>query len=58
MIKFDFMGFDGLMVMSSNGNIFRVTGPLCGESSGHWWIPLIKLSDAERLCYFLYVPGQ
>ena len=24
---------------SSNGNIFRVTGPLCGEFTGHRWIP-------------------
>ena len=24
---------------SSNGNIFRVTGPLCGEFAGHRWIP-------------------
>ena len=23
----------------SNGNIFRVTGPLCGEFTGHRWIP-------------------
>ena len=23
---------------SSNGNIFRVTGPLCGEFTGHRWI--------------------
>ena len=22
-----------------NGNIFRVTGPLCGEFTGPWWIP-------------------
>ena len=28
------------MMMSSNGNIFHVTGPLWGESTGHWWIPL------------------
>ena len=27
------------MMTSSNGNIFRVTGPLCGEFTGHWWIP-------------------
>ena len=27
------------MMMSSDGNIFRVTGLLCGEFSGHWWIP-------------------
>ena len=25
---------------SSNGNIFRVTGPLWGEFTGHQWIPL------------------
>ena len=28
------------MMMSSNGNIFCVTGPLCGEFTGHQWIPL------------------
>ena len=27
------------MVKSSNGNIFRVTGPLWRESTGHRWIP-------------------
>ena len=27
------------MMMSSNGNIFHVTGPLCGEFTGDWWIP-------------------
>ena len=32
---------------SSNENIFRVTGPLWGESTGHRWIPLPKASDAE-----------
>ena len=26
------------MVTSSNGNIFRVTGLLCGEFTGHRWI--------------------
>ena len=31
---------------TSNGNIFRVTGPLWGESTGHRWIPLTKASDA------------
>ena len=30
------------MMLSSNGNIFRVTGPLLGEFSGHRWIPLKK----------------
>ena len=33
------------MMTSSNGNIFRVTGPLCGELTGHQWIPLTKASD-------------
>ena len=27
------------MMTSSNGNIFRVIGHLCGESTGHRWIP-------------------
>ena len=30
---------------SSNRNIFSVTGPLWGESTGHLWIPLTKASD-------------
>ena len=30
------------MVTSSNGNIFRATGPLCGEFTGHRWIPHTK----------------
>ena len=40
------------MMASSNGNIFRVTGPLCGEFTGHRWIPLTKASDAELWCFF------
>ena len=39
------------MVTSSNGNIFRVTGPLWGESAGHRWIPFTKASDAELWCF-------
>ena len=27
------------MMTSSNGNIFRVAGTLCGEFTGHRWIP-------------------
>ena len=30
------------MMTSSNGNSFRVTVPLCGEFTGHWWIPHIQ----------------
>ena len=44
------------MKTSSNGNIFRVTGPLCGEFAGHRWIPLTKASDAELWCFFLSAP--
>ena len=33
-------------------SIFRVTGPLWGESTGHRWIPLTKASGAE-LYFFL-----
>ena len=39
---------------SSNGNIFHITGPLWGEATGHWWIPLTKASDAE-LWYFFFI---
>ena len=28
-----------VMMTSSNGKFFRVTGPLCGEFTGHRWIP-------------------
>ena len=31
--------FEISMMASSNGNIFRVSGPLCGEFTGHGWIP-------------------
>ena len=34
---------------SSNRNIFRVTGLLCGEFIGQRWIPLTKASDAELI---------
>ena len=37
----------------SNGNIFWVTGPLWGYSTGYRCIPLTKASDAE-LWYFLW----
>ena len=43
---------------SSNGNIFRVTGPLCGEFTGHRWIILTKASDAELWCFLSAVPEQ
>ena len=40
----------------SNGNIFRVTGPLCGEFTGDRWIPRTKASDAELWCFLWSAP--
>ena len=39
------------MMTSSNRNIFRVTGHLCGEFTGPRWIPRTKASDAELWCF-------
>ena len=35
------------MMTSSNGNIFLLTGHLCGEVTGHRWILHTKANDAE-----------
>ena len=40
-----------LVLTSSNGNIFRVTGPLCGEFTGLRWIPRTKASNGELWCF-------
>ena len=45
-----------VMMTSLNGNIFRVTGPLCGEFTGHRWIPRTKASDAELWCFLWFAP--
>ena len=37
---------------SSNENIFRVTGPLCGEFTGHRWIPLTKAMTRNFHVFF------
>ena len=41
-----------ITMTSSNENIFCVTGHLCGEFTGHRWIPRTKASDAELWCFF------
>ena len=46
------------IITSWNGNIFRVNSPLCGELTGHGWIPLTKTSDAELWCFLWYAPEQ
>ena len=42
---------------SLNENMFRVTGPLWGESTDHRWIPLTKASDTG-FGVFLAAPEQ
>ena len=39
------------MMTSSIGNIFCITDPLLGVSTGDRWIPLKKASDAELWCF-------
>ena len=39
------------MITSSKGDIFRVTGHLCREFTGHRWIPRTEASDAELWCF-------
>ena len=46
------------MMTPSNGNIYRVTGPLWGESIGNRWIPLTKASDEEPWYFLWSVPEQ
>ena len=46
------------MMTSSNANIFRVTGHLCREFTGHWWIPRTKASDAELWCFLWSTPDK
>ena len=40
-----------VMMTSSNGNIFRITGPLCREFTSHRRIPRTKASDVELWCF-------
>ena len=46
------------MMTSANGNIFRVTGPLWKETTGHRWITIKKASDAELWCFLWCAPEQ
>ena len=46
------------MTKSSNGNIFRLTGPLCRKINGHRWIPLTRASDAYLWYFLWYAPEQ
>ena len=46
-----------IVIASTNGNIFRVIGPLWGESTGHRWIHLTKATDAERWWFLWWWAG-
>ena len=54
MIFFRFLS----MMTLSDGNIFHVTGPMCGEFTGQRWIPRTKVSDAELSRFLWYAPEQ
>ena len=54
--KYDITFRGTTSMMSSNGNIFHVTGPLWEESTGDRWFPLTKASDVELWC-FLWING-
>ena len=45
-----------VMMTSSNGNIFHVTGQLFGEFTGDQWIPRTKAIDAEIWCFLWVAP--
>ena len=45
-----------VMMTSSNGNIFRVTGHLCGKFTGPRWISRTMASDAELWCFLWFTP--
>ena len=44
-----------LMMTSSNGNIIRITVSLCGEFTGHRWIPHTQRPVTRSFDVFLYV---
>ena len=44
------------MMTSSNGSMFRITGPLCGEFTGLRWIPCTKASEAQLWCFLWSAP--
>ena len=39
--------FYHMRTSSWHGNAFCITGPLWGESTSHWWIPLARASNSE-----------
>ena len=56
LMRYTLLGVELSMMTSSNGNIFRVTGHLCGEFTGDRWIPRTKASDAGLWCFLWFAP--
>ena len=51
------ISWDYIMMTSSNGNIFCVTGRhLCREFTGHRWTPRTQASDSELWCFLWFAP--
>ena len=46
------------MMTSSNGIIFRVTDPLCGEFTGNRWIPTTTASGSGLWCLLWSAPEK
>ena len=55
---FQWLGLWHIMETSSNENIFRITGPLWGESTGHRWISLRTACNVELWCFLWSPPEQ
>ena len=47
-----------IMMTSWHGLAFYITGPLWGEPTAHWWIPLTKASNVELWCFVRYWPEE
>ena len=49
-----------IMMTSSNGSIFHVTGALCGEFTGHRWIPIQRPVVFYLICVWIngYMAGD
>ena len=44
------------MMTPSKRNIFRFTGPLCGEFTGHWWIPPQRpVTQSFAVFFYLFI---
>ena len=57
LMRLVFQYWFGIMMTSSNGNMFRVTGHLCGKFTGTRRLPCTKASGAEFCCFSWFASG-